>query len=106
MVSWVEAREPLLKNVFEFVDAKNYRVRASMSISSVPSSLTIAYAPDKSLGVVSNSVFPCSSAMRGRILTPLKDGDIDRPLPSVRRPARMLHNAITSVRQAAECGYG
>ncbi|KAF1788589.1 hypothetical protein GQ600_1459 [Phytophthora cactorum] len=39
----------------------------------------------------------------GRILTPLKDGYIDRLLPSVRR---MLHNAITSVRQAVEWGIG
>ncbi|KAG3091680.1 hypothetical protein PI125_g17355 [Phytophthora idaei] len=44
--------------------------------------------------------------MRGRILTTLKDGDIDRLLPSVRRSARMLHSAITSVWQAAEWGMG
>lgn len=62
--------------------------------------------PDQGLGVVSDSAFPCSAAMRGRILTPLKDGDIDRLLPSVRSSARRLHNAITSVRQAAEWGMG
>ncbi|KAF1785988.1 hypothetical protein GQ600_16035 [Phytophthora cactorum] len=54
--------------------------------------------PDQSLGVVSDSAFPCSSAMRGRILTTLKDGDIDRLLPSVRRP---LGCCITPSRQ---CG--
>lgn len=62
--------------------------------------------PHQSLGEVSDSAFPCSSSMRDRILTPLKDGDIDKLLPSVRRSARMLHNAITSGRQAADWGMG
>lgn len=44
--------------------------------------------------------------MKGRIFTPLKEGDIDRLFPSVRRPARMLNYAITSVRQTAEWGMG
>ncbi|KAE9142524.1 hypothetical protein PF004_g33123 [Phytophthora fragariae] len=44
--------------------------------------------------------------MIGRILTPLKDGDIERLHPSLRSSARTLHNAITSVRQAAEWGMG
>ncbi|KAE9065262.1 hypothetical protein PF010_g28277 [Phytophthora fragariae] len=44
--------------------------------------------------------------MVGRILTPLKDGDIERLHSSLRSSARTLHNAITSVRQAAEWGMG
>ena len=44
--------------------------------------------------------------MVGRILTPLKDGDIEKILPSRRSRARALNNAITSVRQAAEWGMG
>lgn len=27
MATWVQKREPLLKNIFGFVDGKNYRVR-------------------------------------------------------------------------------
>jgi hypothetical protein len=44
--------------------------------------------------------------MAGRVLTPLKDGDLERLLPSLRSSARTVHNAITSVRQAAEWGMG
>lgn len=62
--------------------------------------------PDVRMNVVSDSAFPCSTTMTGRILTPLKDGDLERILPSLRSSARTLHNAITSVRQAAEWGMG
>ncbi|KAE8958335.1 hypothetical protein PF005_g33749 [Phytophthora fragariae] len=44
--------------------------------------------------------------MVGRILTPIKDGDLERIRPSLRSSARTLHNAITSVRQVAEWGMG
>ncbi|KAG3175511.1 hypothetical protein PC128_g17703 [Phytophthora cactorum] len=63
-----------------------------------------SYCPDQLMNVVSDSAFPCSTAMTGRILTPLKGGHIERILPSLRSYARTLHNAITSVRQAAEWG--
>ncbi|KAE9059926.1 hypothetical protein PF010_g30420 [Phytophthora fragariae] len=36
----------------------------------------------------------------------MKDGDIEKIVPSLRSLARTLHNAITSVRQAAEWGMG
>jgi hypothetical protein len=65
-----------------------------------------AVCPDQRMNVVSDSAFPCSTTMTGRILTPLKDGDLERILPSLRSSARTLHNAITSVRQAAEWGMG
>ncbi|KAE9083708.1 hypothetical protein PF010_g21108 [Phytophthora fragariae] len=58
------------------------------------------------MNVVSDSAFPSSTAMVGRILTPLKDGDLEKILPSLRSSARTVHNAITSVRQAAEWGMG
>lgn len=64
------------------------------------------YCPDVRMNVVSDSAFPCSTAMTGRILTPLKDGDLERIQPSLRSSACTLHNAITSVRQAAEWGMG
>ncbi|EGZ22640.1 hypothetical protein PHYSODRAFT_249619 [Phytophthora sojae] len=66
----------------------------------------LQYCPDGRMGVVSDSAFPCSTAMTGRILTPLKDGDIKKIEPSLRATARTLHNAITSIRQAAEWGMG
>jgi len=65
-----------------------------------------AFCPDTRMNVVSDSAFPCATAMTGRILTPLKDGDIERLVPSLRSSPRTLHNAITSVRQAAEWGMG
>lgn len=62
--------------------------------------------PDPRCGVVADSAFPCSGRMTGRILTPLKDGDLGRLLPSVRESATVLSAAITSIRQAAEWGMG
>ncbi|KAG1711902.1 hypothetical protein DVH05_009143 [Phytophthora capsici] len=62
--------------------------------------------PDPRMNVVSDSAFPCSTVMAGRILTPFKDGDLERIEPSLRSSARTLHNAITSIRQAAEWGMG
>ncbi|KAG2972141.1 hypothetical protein PC121_g22870 [Phytophthora cactorum] len=53
------------------------------------------YCPDARMNVVSGSVFPCSTEMTGRILTPRKDGDLERILPSLRSSARTLHNVIT-----------
>lgn len=44
--------------------------------------------------------------MVGRILTPLKDGDLERIQPALRSAARTMNNAILSVRQAAEWGMG
>ncbi|KAF1780826.1 hypothetical protein GQ600_573 [Phytophthora cactorum] len=60
--------------------------------------------PDKRMNVISDSAFPCSSEMTAQILTPLKDGGIDRILPSLRGSARTMHNVITSARQVAEWG--
>ncbi|GMF56049.1 unnamed protein product [Phytophthora fragariaefolia] len=54
------------------------------------------YCLDTKMNAVSDSAFPCSTAMAGRILTPLKDGDIDRILPSLRSSART--SSLRSVR--------
>jgi hypothetical protein len=62
--------------------------------------------PDQRYNVVSDSAFLCSKDMTGRILTPLKENDLERLLPSLRARATALNNAITSVRQAAEWGMG
>ncbi|KAF1779310.1 hypothetical protein GQ600_3082 [Phytophthora cactorum] len=64
------------------------------------------YCPDPRMNVVSDSALPCSMEMTGRILTPLKDGGIDRILSSLRSSARTLDNAITSACQATEWGHG
>lgn len=44
--------------------------------------------------------------MVGRNITPLKEGDLDRILPSRRRATETIHNAITNVSQAAEWEMG
>ncbi|KAJ8558670.1 hypothetical protein ON010_g8782 [Phytophthora cinnamomi] len=62
--------------------------------------------PDMRYGVVADSDFPCSGHMAGRILTPLKEGDLGRLIPSVPESAQILSAAITSIRQAAEWGMG
>ncbi|KAE9228637.1 hypothetical protein PF004_g11016 [Phytophthora fragariae] len=125
----VEAREPLLKYTFGFIDGKNFKLRTICfaadgciiwSRHNCPGSwnesdtslgfrvklLDPAFCPDPRMNVVSDSAFPCSTAMTGRILTPLKGGDLKRILPSLRASARTLHNAITSVCQAAEWDMG
>ncbi|ETI43643.1 hypothetical protein F441_11400 [Phytophthora nicotianae CJ01A1] len=58
--------------------------------------------PDARYGIVADSAFPCAGEMTGRILTPLKKGDLGRLVPSVRRVATSLSAAITSIRQSAE----
>jgi hypothetical protein len=65
-----------------------------------------ALCPNTRMNVMSDSAFPCSVAMVGRILTPLKEGKLERIQPELRSAARTLHNAITSVRQVAEWGMG
>ncbi|EGZ27306.1 hypothetical protein PHYSODRAFT_469825, partial [Phytophthora sojae] len=138
----VEAREPLLKHTFGFIDGKNLRnAMYNGWLHTVFVTGTICFAadgciiwckhncpgswndsdtslgfrsklldptlcPNTRMNVVSDSAFPCSTSMVGRILTPLKDGDLEGILPSLRSSARTLHNAISSVRQAAEWGMG
>ncbi|KAJ8566614.1 hypothetical protein ON010_g6510 [Phytophthora cinnamomi] len=62
--------------------------------------------PDPRYGVVADSAFPCSADMTGKIMTPLKEGDANRLVPSVRSVAKALSSAITSIRQSAEWGMG
>ncbi|ETI43039.1 hypothetical protein F443_11933 [Phytophthora nicotianae P1569] len=148
----VEAREPLLKTTFGFIDGKNLRVMqpsnadlqnamyngwlhavfvtgticfaadgciiwsrhncagswndADTSLGFRTKLLDPTFCPDPRMNVVSDSAFPCSTEMTGRILTPLKEGGIERIQPGLRSAARTLHNAIISVRQAAEWGMG
>lgn len=57
-------------------------------------------------GVLSDSAFPVSDDMFGRIMTPLKDGDLQRAHPLARPALLQFSNAITSMRQSAEWGMG
>lgn len=57
-------------------------------------------------GVLSDSAFPVSSSMFGRIMTPLKDGELGRAHRDARPALIHLSAAITSMRQSAEWGMG
>jgi hypothetical protein len=57
-------------------------------------------------GVLSDSAFPVADELRGRILTPAKEGDLERAPLDVRAKLVRIFNAITTLRQAAEWGMG
>ena len=59
-------------------------------------------------GVLADSAFPVSGNMSGRIVTPLKTGDLERAVAAGGRAAQIgtINNAIISIRQAAEWGMG
>jgi hypothetical protein len=59
-------------------------------------------------GVLADSAFPVSGEMKGRIVTPLKLGDLERAVAAGGRAARIgtVNNAVVSIRQAAEWGMG
>ena len=50
-------------------------------------------------GICADSAFPVSGDCFGRIVTPLKDGDLDRAPPRCRLGMAALSNAVTSLRQ-------
>lgn len=65
--------------------------------------------PDLSLeghGVVADTAFPVSSACFSRIITPLKEGEIEKVPFELRGFVLQRSAAITSLRQAAEWGMG
>jgi hypothetical protein len=57
-------------------------------------------------GVLSDSAFPVSGAMFGKIMTPMKDGELERAHPDARPALIQLSSAITTMRQSAEWGMG
>jgi len=57
-------------------------------------------------GVVSDTAFPVSDDMFGKILTPLKEGDIEKAPQRLRGVLTALANACTAIRQGAEWGMG
>ncbi|KAE9350780.1 hypothetical protein PF008_g6260 [Phytophthora fragariae] len=62
--------------------------------------------PDTRYGVIADSASPCGDDMLGRIMTPLKEGDLARLVPSVRAVAHRKSKAITFIRQSIEWGMG
>jgi hypothetical protein len=57
-------------------------------------------------GVLSDSAFPVRKGLEGKILTPLKDGDLERQPIHLQVVIQACSNAITSMRQSAEWGMG
>lgn len=57
-------------------------------------------------GVLSDSAFPVKGALMGRIMTPLKSGDLERAPREIRPQLVSISSAITSMRQSAEWGMG
>ncbi|KAI9920010.1 hypothetical protein PsorP6_015633 [Peronosclerospora sorghi] len=62
----------------------------------------------KEHGVLSDSAFHVSGAMSGKIVTPLKRGDLERAvrMGGNEEAIRQINVAVTSIRQAAEWGMG
>lgn len=57
-------------------------------------------------GILTDSAFPCSGKMFGRIMTPEKEGELERAPRNTRKILMALWGAITSMRQSAEWGMG
>lgn len=147
----VEAKEPIIKGRWGFIDGKNYHVQEPSNVD-VQNGMyngwlhcvfvtgTVCFSADGLIiwaklnffgswndsemsrefreklsdnaknvpghGVLSDSAFPVSNDMFGRIMTPLKDGDIEKAHPGARPALIRLACSITSMRQSAEWGMG
>ena len=55
---------------------------------------------------MADSAFPVRDGLFGRIVTPIKHGDLERASPECRAGLVAMSKAITSIRQAAEWGMG
>jgi hypothetical protein len=65
--------------------------------------------PEKNVeghGVLSDSAFPVTSEMYGKIMTPLKSGELEATPQHLRYGVSRMSEAITSLRQACEWGMG
>ncbi|KAI9908002.1 hypothetical protein PsorP6_004147 [Peronosclerospora sorghi] len=58
------------------------------------------------MGAIADSAFPVSNEMFKKIITPLKQGDIDTIPREFQATSLAISNSITAVRQAAEWGMG
>ena len=57
-------------------------------------------------GVVADTAFPVTKEMRRKIITPLKEGDLERSHPDAQAALLEISSAITSLRQNCEWGVG
>lgn len=57
-------------------------------------------------GVLSDSAFPCKAGLEGKIISPLKFGDLNKIDITLHQEAEALSSAITSARQSCEWGMG
>lgn len=65
-----------------------------------------AYVPHPKMGIVSDTAFPCGEELQGRIVSPLKENELELYPEEEQFAAQAVSNAITSIRQAAEWGMG
>ncbi|KAG9417125.1 hypothetical protein AC1031_001516 [Aphanomyces cochlioides] len=61
---------------------------------------------DLGMKIACDSAFPIHGRCSGRIVTPLKSGDLERQSMECRRGLQAISGCITSLRQAAEWGMG
>lgn len=57
-------------------------------------------------GIVADTAFPVSKGLRGKIISPLKENELERAHPLAQAALLSLSNSITSLRQACEWGVG
>ena len=57
-------------------------------------------------GVISDTAFPVTGPLQGRIVTPLKENDLDRIAPDLRGYIQNLSTVLTRCRQACEWEMG
>ena len=57
-------------------------------------------------GLVSDTAFPSTKRVFQKIVTPLKEGDLDKVEPMFQHIALQISNSITSLRQTCEWGMG
>jgi hypothetical protein len=61
---------------------------------------------DGNFGLVADTAFPVGKRLIGRIISPLKEGELERAHPLAQPALILLSSQITSLRQACEWGVG
>ncbi|ETV81263.1 hypothetical protein H257_05825 [Aphanomyces astaci] len=125
------AKEPLVEGVFAFVDGwlhsvfvtgclclgvvgtiiwARHNCPGSWNDGEVSRQLQARLADGRYAGVgmkvASDSAFPVAGPCAGRIITPLKQSDLERQPPANRLALQTMSDCITSLREAAEWGMG
>ncbi|OQR97764.1 hypothetical protein ACHHYP_10059 [Achlya hypogyna] len=117
--TWAAAtqrREPRVKGVVGFVDGNNLRVQepSNSELQNAPHNGKMQSVSRKlqekiareGCKLCADTAFPVRGLVEGKIITPIKEGDIDRYHPACRLGVQALSDSITSLRQAAEWGMG